>query len=269
MNSTRVQEMSNARLYDVAPSIFAERPYEKVSDKYAFVPTIQVVDHLRDTGWVPVEAKQSSVREVQRSGFQRHMVRFVLKEHLNQDLMVNHNMAGVRIYNAHDGYGAFHGVGDILRKVCSNGLIVSDQTASFKQKHMGFTPEMLIHKARELAGKMQEVSNMANKWKAIEMSPDDQGVFAKTANNMIFGENSNIRPAQLLTPRRYGDGQRNDLWVTYNKIQENIMKGGLAAGRTKTGRLSTTREIKAIDREKKINQLLWWMTEAMEMRLAA
>jgi len=53
---------------------------------------------------------------------------------------------------------------------------------------------------------------------------------------------------------------------TQHKIQENIMRGGLK-GRTRgsNGRLrrSTTRPVKALDRNVKLNQALWYLTEKM------
>jgi len=37
-----------------------------------------------------------------------------------------------------------------------------------------------------------------------------------------------ITPAQLLAPRRYAD-EGKDLWHTFNRVQENVIAGGLSA----------------------------------------
>ena len=51
-----------------------------------------------------------------------------------------------------------------------------------------------------------------------------------------------------------------DLWTTLNVIQENVIAGGLAAVR---GRRSTTRNIRAIDQNMRLNKSLWEMAETI------
>jgi hypothetical protein len=75
-----------------------------------------------------------------------------------------------------------------------------------------------------------------------------------------------IKPAQLLEARRYDD-RGNDLWKTFNRVQENAVKGGLAAiKRDENGhrvRKVSTRQIKGIDQDVKINRALWVLGEEM------
>lgn len=66
---------------------------------------------------------------------------------------------------------------------------------------------------------------------------------------------------QLLTPRRYED-YGDDLWTVYQRVQENLIKGGLS-GRTAQGRSSRTRAVKGIDGDIKLNRALWVMAENM------
>lgn len=66
---------------------------------------------------------------------------------------------------------------------------------------------------------------------------------------------------QILAPRRYEDRQ-NDLWTTFQKLQENLLKGGLP-GRTAKGRRSHTRAVNGIDGDIKLNRALWVMAENM------
>jgi hypothetical protein len=74
-----------------------------------------------------------------------------------------------------------------------------------------------------------------------------------------------IRPEQLLLEHRYDD-KGKDLWTTFNVVQENIMKGGLRGRkRDANGRMrnTTTRPVKSIDRDVKLNKALWVLTEEM------
>ena len=57
-----MKPLSNVELKSLAPSIFATSPSFEVSEKYAFIPTIEVVEMFRNSSWYPVEAKESFVR---------------------------------------------------------------------------------------------------------------------------------------------------------------------------------------------------------------
>ena len=68
-----------------------------------------------------------------------------------------------------------------------------------------------------------------------------------------------IRAEQLLAVRRAADHDiKNTLWGTLNITQENLMKGGLYGHNANGGRTST-REIKSVDTDLRINKTLWTM----------
>lgn len=48
----------------------------------------------------------------------------------------------------------------------------------------------------------------------------------------------------------------------YQRIQENLIKGGLS-GRTSKGKRAHTRAVKSIDGDVKLNRALWVMAENM------
>jgi hypothetical protein len=92
--------------------------------------------------------------------------------------------------------------------------------------------------------------------KAIELSQSEREIFAESAALAIYGEKDAIpfRTERLLTPRRYDDRGKNDLWSTFNTVQENIMKGGIRGlKKDDSGNLRSvaTRKIKSIDRDVK------------------
>ena len=67
--------------------------------------------------------------------------------------------------------------------------------------------------------------------------------------------------AQILSARRWQD-ESSDLWTTYQRIQENLIKGGLP-GRTTKGKRAHTRAVKGIDGDVKLNRALWVMAESL------
>ena len=74
---TQTITLTNDQIVKLAPAAGAKAPHEMVSDRYSFVPTIEAVELLRSVGWLPVAAKQAGVRNDDRDGFQKHMIRFV------------------------------------------------------------------------------------------------------------------------------------------------------------------------------------------------
>ena len=75
-----------------------------------------------------------------------------------------------------------------------------------------------------------------------------------------------ITDEQLLRPRRMADAV-GDLWTTFNRVQENMLRGGLPA-RTAAGRHTRTRAVQGIDQSAKLNRALWVLAEEMRCLMA-
>ena len=77
--------------------------------------------------------------------------------------------------------------------------------------------------------------------------------------------------SHLLAPRRQAD-TNNDLFSVMNRIQENVIRGGIRTwGRhpqTRALRHITTREVKGIDQTVSLNRALWNAAESL-MQLKA
>ena len=254
--------LSNSQIVELAPAAGANRPIAGVSSRYSFVPTLVAIDLLRDAGWFPVHAEQSSVRLLTREGFQKHIIRFA-----QNGLSFAGERVDLVLFNSHDCGCAFKLIASVWRKVCGNGLMVASEFANFSHKHIGFNPEAFIESAGEIAQAAGNIAGRVEDMKVIEMTEVERGVFAHAAHTLVYDEPeaSPITPDQLLHERRYDD-KGNDLWTTFNVIQENVMRGGLK-GQTRgnSGRLrrTTTRPVKAIDKNIKLNQALWLLTERM------
>jgi len=74
---------------------------------------------------------------------------------------------------------------------------------------------------------------------------------------------SRIHPGMLLRARRVED-QGVDLWTTTNRVQENLIRGGVADGRRNSrGVLRTVRALRGIDSKVTINKGLWGIAERL------
>ncbi|MBX3747072.1 MAG: hypothetical protein KF833_17325 [Verrucomicrobiae bacterium] len=72
-----------------------------------------------------------------------------------------------------------------------------------------------------------------------------------------------VSPATLLGARRPED-EGSDLWHTLNRVQENLIRGGVADGhRDRRGRLRTVRGLRGIDSKVELNKGLWSLAERL------
>lgn len=256
--------LTNDQIIEMAPAAGAIAPIDGVSAKYTFVPTVTAVDLLREAGWEPIDASQSGVRKLERDGFQKHLIRFARPELVGQ-----HESIHLLLYNSHDRGCAFKLMAGIWRFVCSNGLVVGDEIANFSHKHMGFSPDDFMESSVKIADAAGDISGRVEDMKMIELRPEEQDVFAQSAHTLVYGVDPEkeppITPNQLLGRKRFED-RGNDLWTTFNAVQENIVRGGVEGsiiGANGRRRKSTTRPIKALDKNLKLNQALWTLTQKM------
>ena len=89
------------------------------------------------------------------------------------------------------------------------------------------------------------------------MFKDEQIAFAERALTIKFPvlASCGMQPSQLLTCRRVEDAG-DDLWSVLNRVQENLLAGGLSR-RSERGRLTRTRRITSIREDVRINGRLW------------
>ncbi len=251
----------------LAPSIFATAPHHGVSECYRFLPTVHVLDILRDRGYFPVKAMQSTARLPDKSDFTRHMVRLRHADRLAPQA-VGTELPELVLSNSHDRSAAYRLASGIFRLVCSNGLVVaSADFGGISVKHSGGAEleERILDATYQIIEETPRVMQQIGTWKAIPLDPARQLAFATAALEIRDGT-AEIEPRALLAPRRGEDRPATDgsrsLWTTMNVAQEHLTRGGVR-GRSTSGRLMTTRPIKAVDADIRTNPALWRLAEEM------
>lgn len=254
----------------VCPSFYAEAPKHDVSDRYAFLNTREIAVQLWDQGWMPTYAGEQRANKLENKGFTRHTVRWS-----NPDFNLGNERIELVGVNSHNRSAAFAFYCGVFRMVCANGMITqSADYGQFKVKHVGDIESQVQEAIDGIAQNANLIAGNIDTMKAIELTPDEQGVFARTAHTYIYGDNTApIEPERLLTARRIED-KGNDLWSTFNRVQENVLKGGLRGHirNPRTGRIGrrTTRPVKSISKDVKLNKALWSMAEELKaFKLAA
>lgn len=253
-NSRKVYTIDElASRYPVLSSV---APHESRSERYKLVPTLSIIDEMMQHGWNPVQVSAAGVRAEHRRGFQKHMVRLT-----NPNLHMGEEQMDVILLNSHDGTTSYKVMAGVFRFVCSNGLVVGDQLSSINIRHNGFEAQDIIDASFTVVDMAGEVAGSMQEMKAIEMSPEEQHLFASTAATVLYEDN--VRPAsgQLLTANRYADNG-NSLWKTYNNVQENWSKGRTSY-RNADGKWRKNRAPASVDKDTKLNAALWNMAQEM------
>lgn len=250
------------QLYKTAPAIFAESPDTAVSDRYGFVPTIDVVDALQTEGWYPVRAQQTKSRDFDKKHLARHMIRF--RQDPDRQMTVGDSISELILTNSHDRSAAYQLDLGLFRLVCSNGMVTpTGDLGQIRVKHGKNIVESIIDGSLQLAGEIGHISENVETFQSTLISNAEAQLFAELALSLRYGEDwqsqSPISPNALLQARRNEDKEPS-LWKTFNRVQENLMKGGIT-GRSSNGRQTRTRAIQSVSEDVRLNRALWRLTD--------
>jgi hypothetical protein len=256
------EALDNEALYRHVPSIFAREAHGSRSERYVYVPTIDIVDGLRREGWFPFFAVQAVPRDGSRMGHAKHMLRLRRDDGIGKP-----EAAEVIIVNSHDGTSAYHMFAGMLRFVCTNSMIAGERFEEVRVPHKGNIQNEIIEGVYTVAEDFPRLIDATETMKETRLSEGEQHVLAEASLVARYGEDkSPVRPDQIIMPRRREDvGQ--SLWTTFNVLQENIVRGGIDGRRqTSDGRIrrSRTRAINGIDQNVGLNRALWTLAEGMQ-----
>jgi len=264
--------LTEDELFALAPSVFATTAHHSRSDKFKPIPTIEVVRGLQKEGFSVVGASQSVARVADRKPFTKHLLRIRQLDE-TRSFKTGEVVPEILLKNANDGTGAYDLMAGLFRIACLNSLVsLVSELSSFKVRHTGDVSSKVIEGTFTVIDESRKALAAPEAWSPIQLSGEEQTIFANAAHQIRFGEQvegeapvSAIEPVQLLQPRRWED-RSNDLWTTFNRVQENAIKGGLQGRRTNDNgivRRSTTRQIKGVDQNVNLNKALFVLANAM------
>ncbi|WP_434579822.1 DUF945 domain-containing protein [Sulfurimonas sp. NW15] len=250
--------LTNEQLRTQAPALFTEEPHYDVSDKYHFIPTIDVINEIKLHNWHPVTVSEANVRDDDKQGYQQHLVRF---RHFDDLLNPQENAVELLLFNSHDRSKSFSISAGIYRFVCSNGLVIADNIfESYKIKHLGERENDVANAVANITAIKPKLMQKIQTLESIQLSQTEQESFAKSSIPLRFEKHLQIDYQDLLVPHREED-TKDDLYTVLNVIQENLLRGNISGVNKETGRRFTSKEIKSISKDVEVNQGLWDITE--------
>lgn len=258
-----------------APSVFAEDKHSSRSERYSYIPTKDVLAGLIREGFMPMEVRQGGSRDDEKRGFTKHMIRL---RRSNQLKPVTPTLGvvwpEVVLVNAHDGTSAYQLYAGLFRYVCTNGLIGGQTLDAVKVPHKGKVVDQVIEGAFTVIENSDRMLEAAGEMSSIKLERVEQEAFAEAAIALRYEEPARapVVANRLLEAHRSADNT-SDLWATFNRVQENLLRGGQrferldqATGQRTRG---TTRPVNGIDGNRDLNRALHTLATRMAELKAA
>ena len=266
-NKTAIQSrfpLSDDQMRAVVPSIFQSEAHDSRSQRYTYVPTVDVLAGLRKEGFEPFFACQSKARDASKREFTKHMLRL---RHASAVQTVG-EVPEIILVNSHDGSTSYQMLAGMFRFVCCNGMVCGETVDEIRVHHKGDIVGRVIEGAYSVVREFDRVKDSAESMKLLTLSKPEQSAFASAALVAKYGEDSApISADQVLRPMRREDAG-SDLWSTFNRVQEHIVRGG-DRSRNANGRRSSTRAVNGISQNVSLNRALWTLADQMAKIKAA
>lgn len=257
--------LSDDQIRRVAPSIYAEDKHDSRSERYSYIPTGAVLTKLRAEGFQPFMVCQTRVRRDDRRAYTKHMIRL---RHASQ---INGREANeIILLNSHDGSSSYQMLAGMFRFVCSNGLVCGDTVADVRVPHKGDVAGQVIEGAYEVLHGFERAQESREAMQVVTLNDGEAEVFARAAIALKYDDPEKPAPIterQVLASRRFDDN-RPDLWSVFNRVEENLIKGGLH-GRNRNGHRQKTRPVQGIDQNLRLNRALWLLADGLRQLKAA
>lgn len=149
----RDRPLTHEELMHYVPSIFGEDRHTSRSERYAYIPTITVLESLQREGFQPFFACQTRVRDPGRRGYTKHMLR------LRRDGEINgQHVPEIILLNSHDGTSSYQMLPGYFRFVCQNGCVCGQSLGEVRVPHRGNVVEKVIEGAYEVVGVFDRIT---------------------------------------------------------------------------------------------------------------
>ena len=178
------QPLSEDQMRAAAPSIFAEGKHASRSERYTYIPTIDVLRGLRKEGFEPFMVAQGASRVEGKAEFTKHMIRM---RHAGQ-VQTRPEANEIILINSHDGASSYQMLAGMFRFVCCNGLVVGEVVEDIRIPHKGNIQGEVIEGAFRVLDEFEAVGEHTEAMKALQLQPPEEIAFATAALALRFGE---------------------------------------------------------------------------------
>jgi len=217
--------LAEDQMRQAAPSIFASGKHGSRSERYTYIPTIEVLRGLRKEGFEPVMVAQGRSRVEGKAEFTKHMIRMRHAGHVSIKPEANE----IILINSHDGASSYQMLAGLFRFVCCNGLVVGTVSNDIRIPHRtgksGNIQDEVIEGAFRVLDDFEAVDASTDSMKALTLRPEEEHAFATAALALRFGERTEGQPLAPITAEQLIEARRpedlgHSLWSTFQRLQK-------------------------------------------------
>lgn len=246
--------LSMDQIREACPAVFQEEAHVSRSDRYVHISTEPVLAAMHAAGYGVSKAQQTRTRAADKRGYARHLLAFRPLEGF-QKAHVGDAIPEIVLLNAHDGNCAYRLHVGLFRLVCENGMIAGNQFETISIRHRGAPAlEVAEQSTRILEEYVPKLKQWVDKAQSTVLTAPQQMKFAQEAQIIRFPE-APFDAKELLRERRKAD-HGDDVWHVFNRVQENLMRGGIEF-QNANGRNCITKPIERVTKDVIFNQKLW------------
>lgn len=264
----RGEFLSFDRIAAAAPTVFADERHESRSERFQVIPTHQLLTAFQKEGFVPVKVQVGGSADREKRNFTKHLIRFRRLNDLTATPKVGDSHPEAVLLNAHDGTSSYQLHAGLFRLICLNDATVSDQDFGFvKVGHAGAgILDKVIEGTYRVLDDAVASLEQAQHLREIGTSRDEERIFGEAALRLRFDEDDlpQIAGSDVVRARRTADLEPT-LWHTFNRAQENLVRGGLhySHRNEETGKVThrDTRPVNSADGDIKLNRALWHLAK--------
>ncbi len=246
-------------------AVFSTEHSPKLSPTYNHINTAQVMEKFQDMGWFPAAA--NSAKHSKAPQYARHTVRMRHKDFAVAE--IDATIPEIILLNSHNGTWALRIALGMFRMVCSNGMVAGNvwEGEVIRHSRVSQLDEKILQITQNMGTMANNLTDRIRHWSQLEVSPDQALQFAKQAKQIRWGERDPVDSAQLLEARRSDDEGRS-LWKVFNRVQENLTRGGYS-GITTSGRSFAVKAISNAKRDFNYNRQLFSLANDLATELEA
>jgi len=245
-----------------APALFAKSAHPKMSGRYSFTNTYDILLHIHNRGF-----KVSSVQGGQKT-YNKVMIRMRHDAYDKRD-----DAPEIVIVDSHDGTSRLKMMLGIIRFICMNGMVAGDMLYSRSFVHLA--PDLMEQVMLELDDIQQHITALEKRVQRMKNYTTNIGeriLLADAAIKARFSRDED-RPASFIADMRQrmlhtrrSDDESKDMYTVMNVIQENVLRGGMTYHISNT--IRRVAPITNVDRNLLINHTLWREAEGLIAKAA-
>jgi hypothetical protein len=258
------------RLEGSAPAALTHSPsMTLVKPSYGFVDTTTIVEQFASHGWNVARAQQAKVKNEERQGYQKHLLRFRNEDYSRIQGLKSYNesIPELIVENSHDGSSSLKIFFGVFRIACLNGIIAGSSLNNFRVIHSKNAVNNLNNSIDSMTAGIPDLIKKVEHFSTLELDSNQRFELSERAAKLRLANTLNVERIavdHLSRPRRLDDVNQ-DAYSIFNVIQEKVIRGGIQYTQLnpKTEMLESkkTRAISSVAQSVKLNRELWNILE--------